>query len=382
MKAKLINFRKRQAELLDLDRYRPAWPRLTYRLRLPRAHRGEARSRAGCAFLGSDYAILGGAMSWVSNHALVAAIGNAGGFGILAAGALSPEELDFEIAATRLRTDRMFGVNLITFDRNLAGQLEVCLQRRVSHLVLGGGMPSAELIAAAKRGGARILCFAASLQMGQRAVRRGAEALIVEGHEAGGHVGPVSTNVLVQEMMPLMSAVPVFVAGGIGRGEMIAQFIGLGAAGCQLGTRFVCAAESRVHPRVKAAYIRAGAREATLSPQIDPRFRIIPVRALANQATAAFVEKQRVAIGLYQRKEISLPEAQMEIENFWAGRLRRAVFDGDAEFGSLMAGQSVGLVTREEPVREIIERLVDEAESAHTPPILPGLPLTRRAAVG
>ncbi|MBX6322826.1 MAG: nitronate monooxygenase [Rhodospirillaceae bacterium] len=370
----------RSADLLDPERFRPSWPRLTYRLRLPRAHRGEARSKAGCAFLGSEYAIMGGAMSWVSNHTLVAAICNAGGFGVLASGALSPAELDFEIAATRAGTDRPFGVNLITFDQNLAGQLEVCLDRRVSHIVLGGGLPSAELIAAAKRAGARILCFAASLQMGQRAIRNGAEALIVEGHEAGGHVGPVSTNVLVQEMMPLMGEVPVFVAGGIGRGEMIAHFIALGAAGCQLGTRFVCARESRVHPRVKAAYIRASARDATLSPQLDPRFRIIPVRAIANKATAAFIEKQREAIVRYQRKEISLAEAQAEIETFWAGRLRRAVFDGDAEYGSLMAGQSVGFVTREESVREIIEQLVDEAETAYTPPLLPGLNLPWRTA--
>jgi enoyl-[acyl-carrier protein] reductase II len=380
MKAKLLNFKRRPTELLDAERFRPSWPRLTYRLRLPRAHRGEARSKAGCAFLGSDYAILGGAMSWVSDHSLVAALSNAGGFGVLASGALTASQLDREIVATRARTDRGFGVNLITFDQNLPGQLEVCLDRRVSHIVLGGGLPSAELIAKARSAGARILCFAASLQMGRRAIRSGAEALIVEGHEAGGHVGPVATNVLVQEVMPLMGDVPVFVAGGIGRGEMIAHFIALGAAGCQLGTRFVCAHESRVHPKVKAAYIRANARDATLSPQLDPRFRIIPVRAIANQATEAFVEKQRGAMARVQSKEISMAEAQLEIENFWAGRLRRAVFDGDAEYGSLMAGQSVAFVTREESVREIVEQLVDEAETAHTPPFLPNLNLPWRAA--
>ena len=368
MRPNLLSFKVRPANLLDPERFRPAWPRLTYRLRLPRTHRGEARSKTGCAFLGSEYAILGGAMSWVSDHSLVAAICNAGGFGVIASGALTPEQLDFEIAATRARTRRRFGVNLITFDQNLARQLQVCLDHRVSHIVLGGGMPSKELIAEAKRAGARIVGFAASLQMGQRAIRNGVDALIVEGHEAGGHVGPVSTNVLVQEVMPLMGEVPVFVAGGIGRGEMIAHFIALGAAGCQLGSRFVCAHESRVHARVKAAYIRASGRDATLSPQLDPRFRIIPVRAIANQATAAFTEKQRTALAQVQRKEISLAEAQMEIENFWAGRLRRAVFEGDAEYGSLMAGQSIGFVTREEPVADIVGQLVEEAETAAGPP--------------
>src|SRR5690554_6881920 len=108
MRPNLLNFKVRPANRLDPDRFRPAWPRLTYRLRLPRPHRGEARSKMGCAFLGSEYAILGGAMSWVSDHALVAAICNAGGFGVLAAGALTPEQLEFEIAATRARTGRMF----------------------------------------------------------------------------------------------------------------------------------------------------------------------------------------------------------------------------------------------------------------------------------
>lgn len=368
MRTNLLNFRVRPANLRDPERFRPSWPRLTYRLRLPRAHRSEARSKAGCAFLGSEHTILGGAMSWVSDHSLVAAICNAGGFGVIASGALTPEQLDFEIAATRARTDRRFGVNLITFDQNMARQLEVCLDRRVSHIVLGGGMPSKELIAAAKRAGARIVGFAASLQMGQRAIRSGVDALIVEGHEAGGHVGPVSTNVLVQEVMPLMSQVPVFVAGGIGRGEMIAHFIALGAAGCQLGSRFVCAHESRVHANVKLAYIRANGRDATLSPQLDPSFRIIPVRAIANKATAAFIDKQRSAIAQVQSKEISPVEAQAQIENFWAGRLRRAVFEGDAEYGSLMAGQSIGFVTREELVAEIIEQLVDQAETAGATP--------------
>jgi enoyl-[acyl-carrier protein] reductase II len=374
MKTNLLNFKVRPANLLDPERFRPSWPKLTYRLRLPRAHRGEARSKAGCAFLGSEYTIMGGAMSWVSDHSLVAAICNAGGFGVIASGALTPAELEAEIVATRARTDRTFGVNLITFDQNLAGQLEVCLDHRVSHIVLGGGMPSSDLIAAAKRAGAKIVGFAASLQMGQRAIRSGAEALIVEGHEAGGHVGPVSTNVLVQEIMPLMSQVPVFVAGGIGRGEMIAHFIALGAAGCQLGSRFVCAHESRVHPAVKAAYIRASGRDATLSPQLDPSFRIIPVRAIANKATAAFIEKQRTAIAQVQAKEISAAEAQVQIENFWAGRLRRAVFEGDAEYGSLMAGQSIGFVTREDSVANIVGQLVDEAETAGGPPLTWQLP--------
>jgi len=221
-------------------------------------------------------------------------------------------------------------------------------------------------IVRAKSAGAKVLAFAASLPMGTRALRNGADALIVEGREAGGHVGPLSTAVLVQEMLPLFVRAPVFVAGGIGRGEMIAHLLQMGAAGCQIGTRFVCAHESRVHPKTKKAYLAASGRDAVLSVQIDPDFRVTPVRALANKASRAFVELQQQAIQRYRAGELSRTEVQSEIERFWAGRLRRAVIEGDTEYGSLMAGQSVGFVTREEPVAAIVDELVAQAASYAT----------------
>lgn len=319
--------------------------------------------RRGREFLGVDHPILGGAMSWVSEHGLVAALANAGVFGVIASGGLASEALDREIVLCRALTDRPFGVNLVTFDARIAEQIEVCLNRRVSHIVLGGGIPGAELIARAKANGARVICFAASLAMGQRLVRSGADALIVEGHEAGGHVGPLSTGVLVQEILPLMPVVPVFVAGGIGRGETILHYLAMGAAGCQLGTRFVCAHESRVHPATKATYLAAAGRDAVVSQQLDPKFRVIPVRALANEATGQFLDHQRIVIARHRAGEIALAEAQAAIEDFWSGRLRRAVVEGDVRQGSLMAGQSVGMVTREEPVAEIVLGLAEAAEA-------------------
>jgi len=184
---------------------------------------------------------------------------------------------------------------------------------------------------------------------------------VIEGCEAGGHIGPVSTGVLAQEILPQLTDVPVFVAGGIGRGEAMLAYLEMGASGVQLGTRFVCAHESIAHPRFKQAFIRAAARDAVTSVQLDPRFPVIPVRALANPATQRFVAVQRRVIDRWARGELSQKEAQLEIEHFWAGALRRAVIDGDIEAGSLMAGQSVGFVTRGQSTTEILEELVSQA---------------------
>jgi enoyl-[acyl-carrier protein] reductase II len=318
----------------------------------------------GRAFLGTDLAIMGGAMTWVSERNLVAAISNAGGFGVIASGSMSPELLDAEIAATAALTARPFGVNLITMHPQLLELIDVCIGRRVGHVVLAGGIPSTAAIQRIRDGGARVLCFAPALVLAKKLVRMGADAIVIEGHEAGGHVGPVSTAVLAQEVLPHVRDVPVFVAGGIGRGEAILSYLEMGASGVQLGTRFVCAFESIAHPRFKRAFIRASARDAIASVQLDARFPVIPVRALVNPATERFREVQRVLIERFNRGEISLKEAQLEIEHFWAGALRRAVIDGDVENGSLMAGQSVGLVSAEQSTAEILDELIGQALAA------------------
>ncbi|MBM3515328.1 MAG: 2-nitropropane dioxygenase, partial [Alphaproteobacteria bacterium] len=226
------------------------------------------------------------------------------------------------------------------------------------------GVPSAEAIRRVKEAGAKLICFAPALVLAKRLIKLGADALVIEGHEAGGHVGPVSTAVLAQEILPAIRDVPVFVAGGIGRGDAVVSFLELGAAGVQMGTRFVCASECIAHPKFKQALIRASARDATISVQLDKRFPVIPVRALSNQGTEAFLEKQREVIAKVDRGELKMDAAQLEIEHFWAGALRRAVIDGDVERGSVMAGQSVGLVDREQPVAEIMRELISQAGSA------------------
>ena len=328
-----------------------------------------ALMQRGTAFLGSEYAILCGAMSWVSERNLVSAISNAGGFGVIACGAMTPDLLDTEIAATRALTSKPFGVNLITMHPMLFDLIAVCAKHGVSHVVLAGGIPPKGSVDAIKQFGAKVLVFAPTLALAKKLLRQrdgaGADALVIEGSEAGGHIGPVSTSVLAQEFLPELAAEHVvFVAGGIGRGDMIAAYLEMGAVGVQLGTRFACATESIAHPAFKKAFFRANARDAITSVQVDPRLPVIPVRALKNKGTEEFTAKQIEVAKLLDAGTVDMGEAQLQIEHFWAGALRRAVIDGDVESGSVMAGQSVGMVNCEEPVADIVKQLMDQSEAA------------------
>jgi enoyl-[acyl-carrier protein] reductase II len=330
--------------------------------RYPKTHHLMAR---GSEFLGCEHAILCGAMSWVSERNLVSAISNAGGFGVIACGAMTPDLLDAEIAATRALTGKPFGVNLITMHPMLAELIAVCGRHRVGHVVLAGGIPPKGSVEAIKAFGAKVIVFAPTLALAKKLLRSGGDALVIEGMEAGGHIGPVATSVLAQEFLPVLGEEHVvFVAGGIGRGEAIAGYLEMGASGVQLGTRFACASESIAHPAFKQAFFRGNARDAVASVQVDPRLPVIPVRALKNKGTELFTAKQREVAQRLDEGKVDMGEAQLEIEHFWAGALRRAVIDGDVEHGSLMAGQSVGMVTEEEPVVQIIATLLAESEAA------------------
>jgi enoyl-[acyl-carrier protein] reductase II len=323
----------------------------------------QALWQKGCDFLGVEVAILGGAMTWVSNHKLVSAISNAQGFGVLACGAMTPELLATEIEKTKALTQKPFGVNLITMHPQLDDLIDVVGKAAISHVVLAGGLPQGPSIKKLKDYGCKVIGFAPAYVIARKLEKMGIDGLIIEGHEAGGHIGPVSTSVLAQEILPQVKNLPVFVAGGIGRGEAIVSYLRMGAAGCQLGTRFVCAHESPAHEKFKEAFIRAHARDAIVSVQLDPRFPVIPVRALANSATQKFMQVQAQVIQRFDQGLVDLKEAQLEIEHYWAGALRRAVVDGDLDGGSLMAGQSVGMVMGAQSTQEIIQELVQQAEA-------------------
>ncbi len=336
----------------------------------PDAARLEARAHLdalwarGTAFLGCRMAILGGAMSWVSERHLVAAISNAGGFGVIACGSMNPDLLAKEITGAQALTDKPFGVNLITMHPQLDDLVRVCLEAKVGHIVLAGGIPPGSAVRAVKDGGAKLIAFTPALVLAKRLIRSGADALVIEGSEAGGHIGPVSLTVLAQEILPHIRDVPVFVAGGIGRGEAILAYLEMGASGAQLGTRFAASTESIAHPAFKQAFVRANARDALPSIQLDERFPVIPVRGLVNEGTKRFLARQAETRDRFQAGELTKEAAQLEIEHFWAGALRRAVIDGDVDQGSVMAGQSVGMVTSVQPTAEIIAELVDQATSA------------------
>ena len=324
-----------------------------------------ALMQRGTDFLGCETAILCGAMSWVSERSLVSAISNAGGFGVIACGAMTPESLDTEITATKSLTDSPFGVNLITMHPQLFELIAICKRHEVSHVVLAGGIPPKSSVEAIKEFGGKVIVFAPTLALAKKLLRSGVDALVIEGMEAGGHIGPVSTSVLAQEFLPSLAEDHlVFVAGGIGRGEAIASYLEMRACGVQLGTRFACATESIAHPDFKRAFFRAKAREAEASVQVDPRLPVIPVRALKNKGTEEFTAKQIEVAGMLDRSEVDMGEAQLQIEHYWAGALRRAVIDGDVENGSLMAGQSVGMLKSEEPVADIIAQPMSECEAA------------------
>ena len=318
----------------------------------------------GTAFLGTEYAVLGGAMSWVSERHLVAAISNAGGFGVIACGSMGPALLEAEIAGTKALTQKPFGVNLITMHPQLNDLVQVCLRAGVTHVVLAGGIPPGPAVRAVKDGGAKLIAFAPALVLAKRFVKSGVDALVIEGSEAGGHIGPVSLTVLAQEILPHIRDIPVFVAGGLGRGEAILGYLEMGASGAQLGTRFAASVESIAHPNFKNAFIRANARDAIPSIQLDERFPVIPVRGLVNEGTKKFLVHQAETLKRFQAGELDKMAAQLEIEHFWAGALRRAVIDGDVEAGSVMAGQSVGMVTAIQPVAEVLAELKAQAVAA------------------
>lgn len=318
----------------------------------------------GRNFLGVDLPIICGAMTWVSDPKLVGTVCNAGGFGCLAAGNMSPDLLKQQIQELRQLTDHPFAVNLITISPSYTEHLKLAAQLELPFIVFAGSFPRERDVAQAKKSGAKVLCFASTLSIARRMINAGADGLILEGMEAGGHVGHVSLVILLQQVLfELGSEIPVFVAGGLSSGQICAHMFLMGAAGVQMGTRFAVAEESCAHEKFKRAFIRARAREAVSTPQFDSRLPVVAVRALRNHGLEDFARLQLDLIQKLDAGEIHRQEAQLEVERFWMGALRRAVIEGDIEDGSMMAGQSVGLVDRVMPVAEIMTELQNDIET-------------------
>lgn len=321
-------------------------------------------AQRGVDFLGVEYPILCGAMTWISDAGLVASIAEHGGFGLLAAGNLPPEKLEEEIARIRTLTSKTFGVNLITIAPNFRRHLEIACAAHCPFIVFAGALPDGPSVLAAKNSGARVMSFATTESVANRMIKFGVDALILEGYEAGGHIGPISSLVLIQEVLfRLGNRVPIFVAGGIATGKMMAHLMLMGAAGVQLGTRFVMAEECKVHPAFKEAFRKAHSRDAVATPSFDSRLPVIPVRALKNEGMEEFKRLQLDLIHKLDEHAMRRLDAMYQVENFWVGALRRAVQDGDVEHGSLMAGQSVGLVDKIQLMADIFAELLNDAEA-------------------
>jgi enoyl-[acyl-carrier protein] reductase II len=322
----------------------------------------ESLWQRGKEFLGVSYPLIAGAMTWISDHRFVSAVCNEGAFGCLAAGNMEPRMFEDEIQKTKQLTDKPFAVNLITLAPHYKDHLKVAIANNIQHIVFAGSYPRHPEIKAAKDCGARVISFASTETLAKRLIDMGVDALILEGSEAGGHVGHVSLGILLQQVLFKIDEVPIFVAGGIATGELIAHLLLMGAAGVQLGTFFVLTEECHTHPDFKEAFIKARARDAVSTPQIGSELKVVAVRALRNKGQDTFSNLQIELVGKRRKKEISHSEAQYEVENYWTGALRRAVQDGDVEFGSLMAGQSVGLVNQIRPLKDAIHMLINDAE--------------------
>ena len=319
--------------------------------------------KRGSEFLGVEYPIICGAMTWVSEPKLVSAVANAGAFACLAGGNAPTDILRSQIEEVKQRTKNNFAVNLITIAPSYHAHLEMMKDVKAPFIVFAGSFPKEKEIEAAKATGAKVMCFAPTESIAERMIRFGADAIILEGSEAGGHIGHVATTVLVQQVLyKFCDQIPIFVAGGIGTGKMMAHMLLMGAAGVQLGTRFVMTEESNVHPKFKEAFIRANARDAISTPQYDSKLPVVAVRALRNRGTAEFGALQLRLLKELEAGNIHRQEAQEEVEKFWIGALRRAAVDGDIEMGSLMAGQSVGLVDKVLSIGELLTELLTDAE--------------------
>ena len=301
-------------------------------------------------------------MTWVSDPQLVAAVTEAGGFACIAAGNAPVEILKQQIEETRRLTDKPFGVNLITIAPMYEEHIKLVEEMNLSHVIFAGSFPRGGQVARVKATGAKVMCFASTLSIASRMVRYGADAIILEGMEAGGHVGHVSLTVLLQQVLFRLKSVPVFVAGGVATGEMCAHLLLMGASGVQMGTVFVTAKECCAHENFKKAFIRAKARDAISTPQFDSRLPVVAVRALKNKAMDSFGELQMSLVKELDKGRTSRADAQIKVEEFWMGALRNAVIDGDISNGSMMSGQSVGLVKDIKPVADILDKLAVDTE--------------------
>jgi enoyl-[acyl-carrier protein] reductase II len=282
-------------------------------------------------------------MAWVANADLAAAVSNGGGLGIIAAATMPTDALEQEILKAKSLTDRPFGLNIMLMSPTSADATELAAKHRIPVVTTGAGIPG-KVLNRLKPLGTIVIPVVASVAYAKRVEKQGADAVVAEGMEAGGHIGELTTMVLVPQIVSAVG-IPVIAAGGISDGRGAAAAFALGASGVQLGTRFICCTECTAHDNFKQAVLRAKDRDTIVTGQSTGH----PVRCLRNKLTAEFERLE------YEHAAVE------EIERLGAGKLRGGIVDGDLEWGSLMAGQSSGMVNDIRPAADIIRGLFSEA---------------------
>lgn len=298
-----------------------------------------------CEILNIQYPIIQGGMAWVATAELAAAVSEAGGLGIIAAGNAPAEVVEKEIHKAKKLTNKPFGVNVMLLSPFVDDVIEVILREKVSVVTTGAGNPG-RFIDQLKEIGTKIIPVVPSVALAKRMEKLGVDAVIVEGTEAGGHIGELTTMVLVPQVASEVTTIPVIAAGGIADGRGFVAALGLGAEGVQIGTRFICSTECVVHDKYKDMVLKAKDRDAIVTARSTGH----PVRVLKNKLTKEFSRMEKEGIS---------PE---ELEAFGTGKLRLAVVEGDIENGSVMAGQIAAMVKDIKPCKEIIEEIMRDAK--------------------
>jgi len=294
--------------------------------------------------LGVDCPIIQGGMAWVATAELAAAVSQAGGLGVIGVGNMSVDGFRKEVQKAKALTQRPFGVNVMLMAPQAEAVLQAAIELEVPVVTTGAGNPG-PYVEKLKQHGIKVLPVVSSVALGKRLACLGVDALIAEGWEAGGHIGNISTLALVPQLVDAVD-IPVVAAGGIADARGIVAAFALGAAGVQMGTRFICSSECTVHPAYKKAILQASDRDATVTGYSTGH----PVRCLRNRFTRQ-----------YQELEQSGASVEM-LNQFGAGRLAKAAREGDVLYGSVMAGQGAGLVKQILPVQAIMEELMGDVQ--------------------
>ena len=291
-----------------------------------------------------EYPIIQGGMAWVAEHHLAAAVSEAGGFGLIGAASAPPEIVREEIRKAKELTDKPFGVNIMLLNPNADEVAKIVVEEGIQAVTTGAGNPE-NYMPMWKEAGVKVIPVVASVAMAKRMERYGADAVVAEGMEAGGHIGNQTTMALIPQIVDAVN-IPVIAAGGIGDGRGVAASFMLGAEGVQMGTRFVVADESIVHDNYKDRIVKAKDIDSVVTGQSTGH----PVRCLRNQMTKEYIKKEQEGVPFE------------ELERMTLGSLRKAVMDGDILNGTVMAGQIAGLVSKRQSCKEILQEIMTEAE--------------------